>query len=254
MFRVRLLYKLQQIDSRLSDIERELQSLDDGSRLEAMLNEHSAAIKSLKERIKIVRRDVMDLELALRGVEEKLEGLRGRVRSGAIRNPRDVVRIEAEINELERQKDELETKALKGYDELDALQAKLNEQEEKHKRMIEELNDIKRRYGERLSQLLSEREDLLARRQQLVSQIDDEAIERYERLRERKGGIAVAAIDGSLCSACRVTLTASAWREIDKPEALPTCENCGRIVCLPPELWGENEESNLDAQESGDKL
>ncbi len=246
MFRVRLLYALQQVDSRLSDVERELQSLDDGSRLEAMLNEHSAAIESLKERIRVVQRDVMDLELALKGVEGKIEELRRRVQSGAIRNPREIVHIEAEIRELEKQKDDIETRALKGYDELDELKAKLSEEEEKHSRMVEELNATKRHYDERLSQLLSEREHLIERRRQIVSQIDSEALERYERLRERKGGIAVAAIDGNLCGACKVTLTGGALREIDNPEALPTCENCGRIVCLPPEFWEEGERENLD--------
>ncbi|MCX7777499.1 MAG: C4-type zinc ribbon domain-containing protein [Armatimonadetes bacterium] len=241
MFLVRLLYMLQQVDSRLAEIERELQSLDDGSKLEARLGEHKTVIEDLRERIRVVRRDVMDLELALKGVEGKLEELKEKMRSGAVRNPREVVRIEAEMRELSRQKDEIETRALQGYEELDMLQAKLNSEEEEHKRMSEELNAVKRNYEERLSQLHSERERLIDRRRQLVSQIDSGVLERYERLKERKGGIAVAAIDGTLCGVCKVTLTASAWREIDNPEALPTCENCGRIVCPPPELWGENE-------------
>lgn len=241
MLRVRLLHMLQQVDSRLNEIEREIQSLDDGSGLEAKLNEHGRAIDSLRERIRVVRRDIMDLELALKGVEGKLEELRGKMRSGAIRNPREVVRIEAEMHELEKQKDDVETKALVGYEELDQLQAKLNALEEEHGQMVEQLNSIKRNYRERLSTLTSEREQLMVRRGELVSQIDEEALERYERLRERKGGIAVATIDGNMCSACRVTLTASTWRALEDAQALPTCENCGRIVCPPPELWDEEQ-------------
>jgi len=217
----------------MNEIERELGSLDDGSELEATLLKHSNEIEKLKERVRLVRRDAIDLELMLKGIEEKLEEMHGKIRSGAIRNPREVVRIEGEIKALERQRDEVETKALQRYEELDELEEKLKSMEKEHEDMVERLNLVKQNYTERLSQLQSELEELRKRRQELVTQVDEEALEKYERLRERKGGLAVATVDGELCSACRVTLTASTWRQMDDPQALPTCENCGRIICMP---------------------
>jgi predicted nucleic acid-binding Zn-ribbon protein len=232
---------LQQVDSRVNEIEHELESLDDGSELEATLRKHSSELEKLRERIKSVRRDAIDLELMLKGIEEKLEEMHGKMRSGAIRNPREVVRIEGEIRALERQKDEVETKALQRYEELDELEGKLKSMEKEHEELVERLNLVKRSYSERLLQLQDELEELKRRRQELVTQIDEEALEKYERLRERKGGLAVATVEGELCSACRVTLTASTRRQMDDPQALPTCENCGRIIC-PPETQEAEEE------------
>ncbi|HID06975.1 MAG TPA: hypothetical protein EYP10_07475, partial [Armatimonadetes bacterium] len=104
MFRAHQLYLLQQIDLRLENLEREFQELDDGSDLEKRLRYHEERIAEMREKLRSTRRDVADRELALRGIEEKLEKLRAIARSGVIRNPREVVRMEQELKELDRQR------------------------------------------------------------------------------------------------------------------------------------------------------
>lgn len=51
-----------------------------------------------------------------------------------------------------------------------------------------------------------------------------------QRLKARLGGVAVAKIEGNLCGACRVAITAEIVRALRDPEGLPTCENCGRFL------------------------
>lgn len=55
----------------------------------------------------------------------------------------------------------------------------------------------------------------------------------YDALRPRKGGRAVAKLEGDSCSACRVAIPPSKLAEVLDSEGLVYCGNCGRL------LWSE---------------
>ena len=55
----------------------------------------------------------------------------------------------------------------------------------------------------------------------------------YDMLRSRKGGRAVAVLEGDSCSACRVAIPPSKLDEVLESEGLVYCGNCGRL------LWSE---------------
>lgn len=67
-------------------------------------------------------------------------------------------------------------------------------------------------------------------REQTAEAIPAPLLTRYEELRKRKAGSAVAKLEGDLCTACNVTVPtgiASAARNNDE---LTPCPGCGRIL------------------------
>ncbi|HEX9117869.1 MAG TPA: C4-type zinc ribbon domain-containing protein, partial [Anaerolineae bacterium] len=55
----------------------------------------------------------------------------------------------------------------------------------------------------------------------------------YDSLRPRRGGRAVAEIDGEECSACNVAISPTKLEAARYGDQLVYCDNCGRL------LWGE---------------
>lgn len=52
----------------------------------------------------------------------------------------------------------------------------------------------------------------------------------YKRLRDAKGGLAMAKIDKNICSGCRLTIRPQAAIELQKYRSLLYCDNCARIL------------------------
>ena len=67
----------------------------------------------------------------------------------------------------------------------------------------------------------------------LVGRLDGAALERYERLRARLGGVAVARLDGSRCSGCHLDLSTQRARRrssASAPGEFADCPQCGRLL------------------------
>lgn len=78
----------------------------------------------------------------------------------------------------------------------------------------------------------AERDVAQRERETLVADIDPDAVDRYETARKRLGGVAVARLEGGVCGACHMKLSAV---EHDRIQHLPAddeveCEDCGRYL------------------------
>lgn len=70
-------------------------------------------------------------------------------------------------------------------------------------------------------------EGLRTARQDIVSQLDDELLQRYERLNQKHGRAIVPVING-VCYGCFMRLPTAVATESGKK--VLTCENCGRFL------------------------
>ena len=71
-----------------------------------------------------------------------------------------------------------------------------------------------------------------AAREAVVARLDAAHLERYERLRARLGGVAVARLDGSRCSGCHLDLSTAELSRSERraPVELADCPQCGRML------------------------
>jgi predicted nucleic acid-binding Zn-ribbon protein len=73
---------------------------------------------------------------------------------------------------------------------------------------------------------------IAADRAALVARLDGATVERYERLRARLGGVAIARLDGSRCGGCHLDLSMTELEEVRAvgPGGLADCPQCGRML------------------------
>lgn len=139
------------------------------------------------------------------------------------------------IENLKKKKDDAETKILELMDELDLQQKRAKEAAaamETHKKEKEDraaqLDSEKGKLESLLEQAIQERAGLFA-------VFPPDVASRYERLRAKREGVAVAPVlEGASCGGCRMHLTPQMINEVIKAHEFVQCERCQRILYLPP--------------------
>jgi uncharacterized protein len=172
-------------------------------------------------------------ELDQQRIAEKLARAEKRLYSGEIRSSREVQDAERDVQQLRHQRGQAEDALLEALVAVDGLVEECAAQtaglaeltaswEVKQARLLAEQSRLKER-------LLVEQ----ARQAAVRRSVPPDLLALYDNLRPRRGGRAVAELEGDTCSACRVAVPPTQLEAARYGEDLVYCGNCGRL------LWGE---------------
>ena len=78
-------------------------------------------------------------------------------------------------------------------------------------------------------------DELAAEHTRLGQLLAPETLARYERIRDEKGGIGLARLDGERCSACSTLILTGQLAKLRKGPAIAECPNCHRIMIVRDE-------------------
>ncbi len=227
---IEVLYRLQQAETRLAEIQRTLDNLDTGKGLEREIHDLTERINQGQQQIRKWRQDLLDRELEDNDVVAKIRQFEEILASGRLRNPRDVEHTQRELDELRRRKDRLEDHMLELMVKVEDAEKLQRELKKTLRQKQEQLEETRQQAAWQLERLEKERTVLSQERERFRGMLDESLLSRYERMKTRLGGVAVVKMDGNLCAGCRITVTAEVLRAMRDPDALPTCENCGRFL------------------------
>jgi predicted nucleic acid-binding Zn-ribbon protein len=174
-----------------------------------------------------------ELEAAQKAVAEKLGRAETRLYGGEVRNPKELEDLQLDAAQLRRQLSQAEDNLLEALicsetaTQAQAEQAALlerltAEQGRKHAALRAEYAQIKVSLPAELAQQAAARQAVPAA-----------LLTTYDNLRPRRGGRAVARLDGDECSACLVAAAPFTLEAARFGDELVYCSNCGRL------LWGE---------------
>jgi hypothetical protein len=163
----------------------------------------------------------------------KLARTEQRLYGGQVRNPKELQDLQSDQEQLRRQLRQSEDELL---DALVAVEGAASERE----RCQAEVNRLAGEWtitqaGLRAEQasLSSQLPVVQARQAAYRRAVPAEFLSIYDALRPRRGGRAVAEVDGGVCTACRVAVPPSKIHAARDGSELTYCDNCGRL------LWGE---------------
>lgn len=165
-------------------------------------------------------------------VQAKIDDEQAKVLSGRITDPKELGNITREIDALSRRKDQLEREELRFMEKAEAGEA----QRVKVDTALEEGRakeaDLIERYKARGGEIQTEIARLRAERDAIARTLDASVLARYERLREAKHGVAVGALKGALCTACRTEIPAGEVQALRAGPEVAECPNCKRILVI----------------------
>jgi len=149
--------------------------------------------------------------------------------SGRVKDPREQVALANNVESLKKHLDTLEEADLEAILEVEQAENDLIEAETKLERMQAD-------WAEQEAGLQKEQKTLIAHARQLKGQRDSAAgrirpdlLERYETLRKKLGGVAVATIQGAGCGGCGASLPTALRQQVHGSDILE-CPICGRML------------------------
>jgi hypothetical protein len=218
---LKLVIRLQELDSRLGELEREVAALP---------------------------RHIAEIQKKLISHERKLEA----DRAALVANQKDRKQREGEIQTQEQKisklKDQMiEAKTNDQYrafqNEIDFCQQEVRKFEDRILELMSESEPLERAVKAAEAALKAEKVDVEAEkltarvrkeRGAIVLEVTKPTYQRYEKTRKLRKGIAVAeALDGR-CSACQMSMRQQFLQDLRKGEQVMVCESCLRILYYNP--------------------
>jgi len=234
---INLLVKLQEKDRVLDRFRRQIR--EGPERLQDLEKE----LQTLEEDVEADRRRIQDLKKTQREYEAEIEdGLahirksRGRLMS--VKNNREYRALLREIEEAEKGNADKEDTILSCLEELENLNKELEVKEKGLSAMRDSLESEKTAVSKEVVRVQEELSDTEKSREKLVQTVAPQLLPKYEQIKARSGGIAMALVNNATCSECHLGIPPQMYNELQRQDSLKFCPNCQRII-----YWKEAETS-----------
>lgn len=229
------LLAVQALDTALAQLDHRLGLLPQRDELAAV--EHELA--AVGERSDHLGAAKLDLERSQQRLEDEIAGLRDKVAhandqmyGGGITEPKQLQALSDEVASIERRIDVLEEQELALMEQIEPLEAELDELAGRRAELDQRAQDALAGLAEAEAGIEAERDALLVERASAVAEVGADALVRYESVRDRLGGVAVARLVSGSCGACHMKLSAVELDRIQHlaPDQPAQCEDCGRYL------------------------
>jgi predicted nucleic acid-binding Zn-ribbon protein len=227
--KLKALEALQQIDLEANAVRAELDAIAPRrAELEASVADARRAYAADKARIDDNDRERRQLELLLSMERDKVKKWEGRL--GDIRTPREYAAMSREIDIAKKandtQSEQLRTLGAQAEELRRALEEKGGALSDREMSAKAELEDLGRRAAAHEAKLA----ELATRRAEAAQLVDRAMLSRYDNIKRRRGGVAVAPVVGSTCTGCNRNIPPQLSIVLQRADSIESCPNCNRII------------------------
>ena len=232
----------------LPEIEKLLTLQDRDQKLRAVLAEVAAlpAEKAARDR-------------ELKAADDRLESARTRQKEIEVERKKLEVEVKAKQDQIARYKNQqLETRKNEEFSalrhEIEVAEKAIVELEDRELVLMEEAESLKpalaaaqeahvaekKKVESHMASLTTRKENLEARQKELETErprfiegIDEDLLDRYERLFKTKNGLALVTVEHEVCTGCHMKVTHQAILEVKAEKEIVGCPQCGRLLYEP---------------------
>jgi uncharacterized protein len=220
---------LQDRQQKIRQIQNEIKTLPlQRKNLEAQQASSVAAVETLKLKGKQVEVDRKKLELDVGTRTDSIARLRTQQYQTRKNDEfqamgHEIERYENEIKKIEDEELELMLQADKVKAELGVEEKKAAATKESISRQLVDLEEKSKTLEARLQELTKEGAEL-------STKIDEDLLDRFNRLFESKGDAAIVAVEHGICTGCHMKVTTATAMTVRAGKEIVSCEQCGRIL------------------------
>ena len=220
---------LQDRDQKIRQIQTETKTFPlQRKNLEAQLAASIANLETLKQRARQLEVDRKRLELDVGVRTDSVAKLR--TQQYETRKNDEFAAMAHEIERYQKEISEIEDRELELMEQQDKLKVEVATEEKKaagtKDSIARQVTDLEAK-GKTLAARLDE---LTKERAELASKIDEDVIDRFERLFASKGDAAVVALEHDVCTGCHMKITTQTAVRVKGGKEIVSCEQCGRIL------------------------
>lgn len=227
------LLDLQEVDLEIDRLLEQRQGLPELAAYRQANAERMAAEAErddLAERLRTVELELDKAEGELDILEAKLEENETRLYAGGM-SSRETEHKRLEVQSLKGQREAMEEKVLELLDRRETLQGERDQAQG----MVDERGATEKELEGAIAAAWKDIDLQIGRREarktEMVPSIPSDLLERYEKLRRTKEGVAIGRLDHGQCGGCHLTLSAAEQAEVAGGDP-PLCVHCRRILVL----------------------
>lgn len=233
----RQLYELQEIDTAIRLLQHRRANLPEQKALDEnaeTLAKITAEYAQRRERLEIIELQQKRHEDEVAVVESRRKSEDNRMYSGLITSEKELEALRGEVASLRNRKRDLEDALLEMMEEREELDGTVAALKESHNELTAQVEALTAARDEAATEIDAELTERQSARAAATKQVPEEILQHYEELRPRKAGLAVAHLDGTTCTGCRLQLTMIELEELreNSQRGLAKCAQCGRILVL----------------------
>ena len=214
--------QIRQVEAELKSVPLERKSLD------AQVAAASARLEAIKDRARHVEMEKKKLELDVGTRNESIARLRTqqyetRKNDEFSAMGREIERYQQEISGLEDQELEL-------MEQADQLKVQIAVEEKQTAAAKETIAKQAVNLEAKQATLEGRLEELKKEREELAAKVDEDLLDRFNRLFTSKGDAAVVALEHDVCTGCHMKVTTATVVRVKGGKEIVSCEQCGRIL------------------------
>ena len=227
--KLKALEELQQIDLDSNEVRAEIEGLGPKrAEIDGKVKDARRAYDEEKARLDGNERERRSLETLLGMERDKVKKWEGRL--GEIRTPREYAALSREIDIAKKtnegqaeQVKELSAQAEGLRKGVETREEELSEREAAAQASAEEIDKKKAADEERANALE-------ARRAEAVKVVDPSLLAKYENIKRRRAGVAIAPVVGMTCKGCHRNIPPQLAITLQRANSIETCPSCHRII------------------------
>jgi predicted nucleic acid-binding Zn-ribbon protein len=220
---------LQDRQQKIRQIENEIRTVPlQRQNLETQLADSAAAVEALKQRGRQLEVDRKKLELDVGTRQESVNRLK--TQQYQTRKNDEFQALGHEIERYEKEISKIEDDELELMDQADKLKLQLTAEEKKAATAKDSISRQLVDLGEKSKTLESRLEGLSKERAELATKIDEDLLNRFDRLFKSKGDAAIVALEHEVCTGCHMKVTTATAMRAKAGKEIVSCEQCGRIL------------------------
>jgi hypothetical protein len=174
-----------------------------------------------------------DAELESHTLAERIKSAEEQLMSGAIHNPKELEALQANVDSMRRHRAQLEDSAVEAMLLADGLNAQLDELRQSLDKLEEKWISGQADLREQETKMKQNYVLLKRKRETLAGGMSPDLLNRYEQMRKRRGGVAVAPVRNGECGACHVQMPTGVISALQSNRnELVVCTSCGRYLFL----------------------
>lgn len=227
------LIELSQIDKEIDAFEPQIEEANlQYDALMATKNGIMNEISALKQEIKEEQLKKQKNELHLAELSAKLE--ENAKKSAEVKTEREMKSLQLE-EEIAKEQVSFANEEIERLEKLiDHKQGKIDELEAKAVEIEGNLSSVKGDVDVKLAQIDEERKEVFARKQTLVSSMNQKGLSFYQKIRRWAKNTTAVPVRNQACMGCFMAISDKIYADVIKGEEITTCPHCGRILYLEP--------------------
>ena len=220
---------LQTILSKKYDVQDEVKEIPKtlSTKIE-LLNRGKKNYLEKNEKLELIKTDIKSIRIRLDDAERERENYEKQM--DLITTQREYEALDKEIKDATEKEQQLRKSILHKENIMEELVTQIEEQEDLMKLQEDEVKVEQEKMESILSEKNAELAVLKEQEDEIVPDIDEDVLFKFERIIKNKSGVGIVPVHDTVCTGCHMTLPAQFVNDVRKGKDFKFCPYCSRIL------------------------